>query len=324
MNSDPNQTAEPPEQVAEKLAVPLAGAYLDTSAIRAYSSGDTWLKDASAHTSILTAIELLDGSTASQYEYMRRRAAFRKITSMGVVLSSPYLPLLTVMRAFPYVHDLLEISTVDFETVAKLIDVMLQTESAAEFDVYLRRNEQWVTIQANFANFAKQVVGDFGSQSKALRDQFARASAAELAKLGLEANQSTRERMASFVHNPLNRACSLLALAYSVAIAIGRDDESTQRAIYDSFNQLALPYVDAISVSFTERISRGELPQENDVYDQFHFAYLEPRVLLASNDQRMRALASKIGLTAVDANEFRRLAQISIAERNAERSGTET
>lgn len=79
---------------------------------------------------------------------------------------------------------------------------------------------------------------------------------------------------------------------------------------------MAVPYIDAISISLTTRMSANEVPAVNDLYDQEHFAYLEPTVLLVSNDKRMRALANTIGLRSVGSIEFRRIAQLEIRKRD--------
>jgi hypothetical protein len=301
---------------AEKLlAAPLAGAYLDTSVVRSYSGTDTWLKHASTHTSILTVIELLDGATVTQKEYFARRAAIRRLLDFEIPIAR-YLPIVTVMRAFPYVHDSVDLSTKAYYSVMTLAAAMIEIESSEQFDILLKNSPVWLSLQAEYSSFARNYVGSFTAQTKELRHAFSSSPAPDLAKLGIDDSLSTSARMRQFTNSPFNRAASLFALAKSAAVSIGQgEDVATERAIYESYNQLARPYVDVISVAFVTRMGNSELPTINDLYDQEHFAYLEPNVLLVSNDKRMRGLASTIGQTAVDSAEFRSMAQIEIAKR---------
>jgi len=300
---------------AELLSVQSPGAYLDTSVVRAYSGKDTWLKHASAHTSVLTLIELLDGSTAKVTEYLARRAAIKRLIDFDIPIMR-YLPIITVMRAFPYVHGSIDLSTKAYDTVMDLAEVMMKTECAKDFEVHLNSSPVWLKLQQEYSSFARDYLASFTDQTKSMRNAFASSSNQDLAKLGIDKELKTSDRMRSFIKNPLNRASSLFALAKASAISIDqRGNEKVEKAIYESYNQLARPYIDAIATTFITRMSDSELPAMNDLYDQEHFAYLEPNVLLVSNDKRMRVLASTIGLKAVGNIEFRRMAQFEIAKK---------
>lgn len=297
----------------ELFAVQMAGAYLDTSVVRAYSSKDTWLKHASAHTSVLTIIELLDGCTTKQSEYSARRSAIRRLIDWEIPIA-PFLPIMTAMRAFPYVHNMTDISTKEFDTVMALAMIMIETECVEKFDAHLEKFPVWIALKKGYAFFARNYVESFGDQTKTLRNAVQNSSAKNLKNLSIDESISTNDRMGELIKSPMCRNISLFALAKAAAVSIGKGNNvDIEMEIYKSYNQSAIPYIDAISVGFITRMSRGELPQVNDLYDKEHFAYLEPKVLLVSNDKRMRALASSIGLTVADHIKFRSMAQERIA-----------
>lgn len=305
-----------PPLLASEPYVLTAGAYLDTSVIRAYSINDIWLKHASAHTSVLTIFELLDGCTSSQEQYQSRQAALRKLLDLGIRIC-PHMPMQVVMRAFDDIDwDWHQSPTSQFDLLIELVAAMLHTKSACEFAVYLQHCPDWLALQSAYSGFVRGVIGPFAGQTREVRNAFGRAPATDITTLGLEPEGSAHERMKDFTHTPHVRRLSLTALVHSIAVTIGQDDQTTRQRILESYNQMAWPYICAVAVSLMGRMSRGEQPQQNDVFDLEHFAYLEPSVLLVSNDRRMRTLAIDIGLSAVDGDAFRVMAQDNLAERN--------
>jgi hypothetical protein len=196
---------------------------------------------------------------------------------------------------------------------------MIATEDAANFDKHLQSNHRWLQIRAGYASFVSSFVDSFLESAKMLRGVFEAAPAAHLDSLGIDATLSTTGRMLAFAKSEFNTMCSLYVLTLATAESIGRgDDQATQGAIFDSYNGLAKPYIDAMSNAFILPMSRRDQPHRNDLYDQDHFAYLEPNTLLVTEDKGMRRLASSIGVQAVSSVEFRERAHAVAAERTGE------
>lgn len=309
-----SENASATSTVADLLWIPTAGAYLDTSAVRAYSGKDTWLKEASAYTSILTVFELLDGCCSSQREYNARRGAVERIVKMLPIAAYP--PILTAMRAFPYVHSFIDLTTNKFDILRWLAEKMVEIKNVRDFDELQQSTPSWLELQADYTAFALGFIASFQEQTKMPRAAFEAASTTDLDKLEIDATLGPSARMEAFAKGRLNSSSSLYALAVAASISIGLgNDVDSHRAIYNSYNQLSRPYVDALSNAFITRMSRRELPHRNDLYDQEHFAYLEPGVLLVTEDRRMRGLAARIHVEAVDSKEFRKRAHAAIAKR---------
>jgi hypothetical protein len=97
--------------------------------------------------------------------------------------------------------------------------------------------------------------------------------------------------LGQLISGGLNFDSSVYAYTLHAAECMGRpDDWDFMRAVYESYNGLAQPYFRALSRSQLGRMQRGEVTGRNDSYDLDHFAYLEPGVVLVTNDRRMAVL----------------------------------
>jgi hypothetical protein len=285
-------------------SVPIVGFYLDTSALRAYSSRDEWLADAEAFTSVLTLIELLDGCTASELEYAKRSAAVRTLVKFRIHVV-PCLPSISVTRAFPVIGANYKLEHTEYDAVNRLAALMLDTPEVENFANLLAADSEWQRVCQAYADMAQSTVLGSTCGGIQLREKFQAASAEELSRIGIAPSLSTGERIEQFTSSELNLATSIYTYALHASECLGYpDDEALQAKIYGSYNGLAGAYFRALSLAQLSRIRRGEIAGKNDSYDLDHFAYLEPGVILTTNDKRMAALAGAVGIRAIRSSEL--------------------
>jgi hypothetical protein len=140
-------------------SIPAVGFYLDTSALRAYSNRDEWLASAGAFTSVLTLIEHLDGCTASESDYAKRRAAIRTVVKLGIRVV-PDSPSISVTRAFPTIGLNFEFEHTEYDAINRLATLMLDTPDVADFARLLTSDSEWQLVRQAYADAAERTVFD--------------------------------------------------------------------------------------------------------------------------------------------------------------------
>lgn len=270
--------------------------YLDTSSVRALSGKSGRLIVGQLFTSILTIFELLDECCKSEIEYGMRKASLKKIINAKIAIALE-MPFVKVAKSFTEIAANYNIRNKEAETIMRLAHRMLITSSMEEFKPQIDNDMEWNRIRNAYDDVVRRSINRALTTGLILREKFVSLSNDDLTSLRINSILSPNNRFREFIYGDINRALSIYTLVLMYSEELGRaNDVEFQRKIYDSYNGSAEPYIGALSISLLERMEKGEEPAINDTFDLDHFAYLAPNTVLITNDKRMRALATKVGV----------------------------
>lgn len=277
---------------APDSALPVAGFYLDSSALRSlreFNSG--WLR-VGAFTSVCTLLELLLGATASDQGYTQSRAAIRQVLDSGIAIVSD-TPAVSMARAFPALRAYVGTPYYNFLLVVRLAEFVVENPFRRDFMTFVaeqKLRDLWRAHGLQAIRIASPA-DDIEPPSRQPQDlPLTTQSPGEVTTTASPAPSATSR---GFLHRALEAA--------------GRSgDASLVAHIEATWNSRGEPYLKAFSAhADASFIIQG--CDDPDTIGLHHFAYIEPKVRLVTNNKRMADLARQVGLNVSSGTQFNTL-----------------
>lgn len=286
--------------------------YADTSSIRRAGGGlASLLESGRLRTSVLVAIELLNGITQSEKEFRRRRSGLRTLNRW----MEYRMPEQVIFSGFEALVDEFDFIEKRLESLTFIINTLDQVDSLFDFryaleDVMLDYPLAYFTSYDQI--FERVFVPGSETELREIRRLFESADVHQVDPTGTiprEVLAGSFKRFCDWLLTDkisLNESLTLMALAKSAAgMVIKTPSEELINRVYTSYNDIGYPFLKALSVKSTDLMCINSQGQRNDGMDLAHFLYLREGEILVSDDLAQRELAGRIGVRAITLNELR-------------------
>lgn len=286
--------------------------YADTSSIRkAGRSLASLLQSGELRTSVLAAIELLNGVTTSEDEFRRRRAGL--LTLNGWI--DGRMPEQVIFSCFQSLVDEFDFIEKRLWSLEFILNTLAHADTLADFRHALAATTLGFPLDY-FASYDQKFESVFGRiveiEAREIRGLFECADVPTVDPTRTIPSQVLSGNFAEFCDwlladgTSLNESLTQMALATAAAsLVIEAPTDELLSRIYHSYNNIGNVYLKAFSVKSIELIRTIAHGRRNDGMDVAHFLYLREGEVLVSEDSAQRELAGRIGVHAITLNELR-------------------